>query len=101
MDDQVETLTPEAEAEAITRAIAEFVEHRAVIEQAKGVLMAVYEIDEPAAFDLLKWRSQHTNTKLRLVAEQLMTHCRSRQWRRLRPVVDQMFLHTHERINGE
>jgi hypothetical protein len=64
-------------------------------------LIAVYDIDEQAAFDLLKLRSQHTNTKLRLLAEQLMEDCRSRRWRTLRPVVDQTFLQARERINAE
>ena len=34
-------------------AIAPIVENRAVIEQAKGVLMAVYDIDADSAFELL------------------------------------------------
>ena len=31
---------------------------RAIIEQAKGMLMAAYDIDAEAAFNLLRWRSQ-------------------------------------------
>ena len=77
--DQIEGWTPQGEADAITKAVAEIIEHRAVIEQAKGVLMAVYSIDAQAAFDLLRWGSQHTNTKLRVVAEQLTTGFRSLQ----------------------
>ncbi len=77
--DQIEGWTPQGEADAITKAVAEIIEHRAVIEQAKGVLMAVYSIDAQAAFDLLKWGSQHTNTKLRVMAEQLTTGFRSLQ----------------------
>jgi len=34
--------------------------------------MYIYRIDSAAAFDLLKWRSQETNTKLRTLAEQLL-----------------------------
>ena len=77
--DQIEGWTPQGEADAITKAVAEIIEHRAVIEQAKGVLMAVYRIDAQAAFDLLRWGSQHTNTKLRVMAEQLTTGFRSLQ----------------------
>ncbi|MGA9674213.1 MAG: ANTAR domain-containing protein [Mycobacterium sp.] len=77
--DQIEGWTPQGEADAITKAVAEIIEHRAVIEQAKGVLMAVYSIDAQAAFDLLRWGSQHTNTKLRVMAEQLTTGFRSLQ----------------------
>ena len=32
------------------------------------MLMLVYGIDADTAFDLLRWRSQHTNVKLRLLA---------------------------------
>ena len=77
--DQIEGWTPQGDADAITKAVAEMIEHGAVIEQAKGVLMAVYSIDAQAAFDLLRWGSQHTNTKLRVVAEQLTTGFRSLQ----------------------
>jgi hypothetical protein len=58
-----------AREEIITARVAEITEHRAVIEQAKGMLMLVYGLDEDAAFDLLKWRSQSSNVKLRRLAE--------------------------------
>jgi AmiR/NasT family two-component response regulator len=41
---------------------------RAIIEQAKGILMARNSIDADAAHQLLKTRSQHTCTKLSDVA---------------------------------
>ncbi|MET0865283.1 MAG: ANTAR domain-containing protein [Nakamurella sp.] len=44
------------------------VDARAVIEQAKGMLMAEHRIPADHAFDLLRRRSQNTNTKLRDVA---------------------------------
>jgi hypothetical protein len=53
-------------------AIADFTEHRAIIEQAKGVLMMTYAITADRAFDILVWRSQETNTKLRKLAAQLV-----------------------------
>ena len=31
--------------------------------------MLVYRVDADAAFELLKWRSQETNVKLRILAE--------------------------------
>jgi ANTAR domain/PAS fold len=58
-----------AREELITARVAEITEHRAVIEQAKGMLMLVYGLDEDAAFDLLRWRSQSGNVKLRRLAE--------------------------------
>ena len=56
----------------LTRAMATVVESRAVIDQAKGVLMAAYGIDADRAFDILKWRSQDTQVKLRTVASRFM-----------------------------
>jgi hypothetical protein len=58
-----------AQEEIITARVAEITEHRAEIEQAKGMLMLVYGLDEAAAFELLRWRSQSSNVKLRLLAE--------------------------------
>ena len=46
--------------------------HKALIEQAKGVVMALRGVDGPAAFQVLATRSQHANTKLHFVAEELV-----------------------------
>jgi PAS domain S-box-containing protein len=48
------------------------VDHRAIIEQAKGMLMAVYDVSAEAAFSILKWRSQELNVKLHDVAAKLV-----------------------------
>jgi AmiR/NasT family two-component response regulator len=45
---------------------------RARIEQAKGVLMAAYGISEERAFDVLAWRSQETNMKVRDLAARFL-----------------------------
>jgi len=58
--------------ERVSAAIAEIAENRAVIEQAKGMLMVVYGISAEAAFDLLRWRSQEGNVKLRVLAQQVV-----------------------------
>jgi PAS domain S-box-containing protein len=42
--------------------------NRELIEQAKGVLVALYDIDADSAFSILRWRSQQTNVKLARVA---------------------------------
>lgn len=60
--------------------MAQIVGNRALIEQAKGVLMVVYNIDADAAFDLLKEQSEQTNIKVRFLAEQLMPDFRSLCW---------------------
>jgi fructose-specific component phosphotransferase system IIB-like protein len=57
--------------EIVTEAVAEIAEARAVIEQTKGMLMLIYRISAESAFELLRWRSQETNTKLRTLAEQI------------------------------
>jgi PAS domain S-box-containing protein len=46
--------------------------NREVIEQAKGMLMIIYNLDAGAAFQLLKWRSQEHNVKLNVVAQRLV-----------------------------
>jgi len=62
-----------ASQDSLTAVLAEITETRAVIEQAKGMLMAIYGLSDDLAFDLLRWRSQHTNTKVRALAQQLVT----------------------------
>ena len=59
---------------AIPRNYEEIVTHRAPIEQAKGMLMAVYDLAPDIAFDILRWRSQELNIKLHDVAGELVTH---------------------------
>jgi hypothetical protein len=62
--------------EIITARVAQITESRAVIEQAKGMLMLVYGLDEDSAFDLLRWRSQASNTKVRRLAEHIVANFR-------------------------
>ncbi|MFC9434724.1 PAS and ANTAR domain-containing protein [Nocardia sp. NPDC057030] len=45
---------------------------RVAIEQVKGVLMVVYGISAEQAFRVLRWRSQETNVKLRVLAERVL-----------------------------
>lgn len=56
----------------VSAAVAEIAENRAAIEQAKGMLMLIYRISGESAFELLKWRSQDTNVKLRVLADQVL-----------------------------
>ncbi|MET3807773.1 PAS domain S-box-containing protein [Nakamurella sp. UYEF19] len=58
--------------EEIGRAVARSSETRAVIDQAKGVLMATMDLDEEQAFELLRWHSSYTNMKLRDLAALLL-----------------------------
>ena len=52
--------------------MAEAMRSRAVIEQAKGMLMSERRIDADQAFDQLVKLSQHANVKLREVAERIV-----------------------------
>ncbi|MGV0634263.1 PAS and ANTAR domain-containing protein [Mycolicibacillus trivialis] len=49
----------------VSTVVSEVTESRAVIEQAKGILMAAHGITAERAFDVLVWRSQETNIKVR------------------------------------
>ncbi|MEU8901511.1 PAS and ANTAR domain-containing protein [Nocardia sp. NPDC048505] len=69
--DVTDTLSENRRA-TLDETLPDLIEARAVIEQAKGVLMLVYGISADQAFKVLQWRSQDTNTKLRRVAELLI-----------------------------
>jgi hypothetical protein len=87
----------------IGKAIAEVVAHRAIIEQAKGMLSVIYGLDDRAAFDVLRWRSQTTNTKLRALAGQLIADFRAAHRSPNPPpraIYDQLLLTAHERLDG-
>jgi PAS domain S-box-containing protein len=99
-------VTPPEELQAaiITEAVAEIAEHRAAIEQAKGILMLVYRIEAEAAFDLLKWRSQETNVKLRVLAEQLIIDVGALEYGETVPprsTFDRLLLTVHRRVRAK
>jgi hypothetical protein len=81
-------------------AIADFTEHRAVIEQAKGVLMMTYAVSAERAFDILVWRSQVTNTKLRKLASQIVDDFTAELQvpAGIRERADHLLLTAHERV---
>jgi hypothetical protein len=57
---------------AIRDAFRQLARHRAVIEQAKGMVMLGYRVDADQAFALLRWHSNQHNIKLHLLAHQLV-----------------------------
>ncbi|CPR67452.1 PAS and ANTAR domain-containing protein [Mycobacteroides abscessus subsp. abscessus] len=57
--------------ELVSERVAQIADNRAGIEQVKGMLMLVYDIEEDVAFGVLTWLSQHHNVKVRALAEQL------------------------------
>lgn len=94
----------QAREDAVTEVVAEIAEARGAIEQAKGMLMLIYRINADAAFELLKWRSQETNTKLRLLAEQLAEDFLNLDYSETLPsraVLDRLLLTTHLRVSPE
>jgi hypothetical protein len=88
--------------QALDDSLPELLESRAAIEQAKGALMLVYRIDADAAFELLLWRSQHTNTKLRALAAQIIAELDTVEFQSddLRRQFDHVLLTAHERIDS-
>lgn len=89
--------------EVISEAVAEIAEARGPIEQAKGMLMLIYRIDADVAFEVLRWRSQETNVKLRLIAEQLSADFLGLDYEdRLpdRTVFDRLLLTVHQRVSS-
>ncbi|MEE2059291.1 PAS and ANTAR domain-containing protein [Rhodococcus artemisiae] len=58
--------------EGVDEAVSALTGARAVIEQAKGILIAVYAISAQHAFEILTWRSQESNVKVRALSEQLV-----------------------------
>ena len=58
--------------ETISDKVQAIVSHREIIDQAKGMLMAIYQLSADAAFEVLKWRSQEHNIKLSTVAAKLV-----------------------------
>jgi hypothetical protein len=97
--DVTETLD-ENRREVLDEMLPQVVEARAVIEQAKGALRLVYGISDEQAFNLLRWRSQESNTKVRELAAQLVAELDTlaSASARLRSDFDHLFLTVHQRI---
>lgn len=58
--------------DAVDEAVSALTSSRASIEQVKGVLMLAYGVSADHAFGILAWRSQESNTKLRVLAQQII-----------------------------
>jgi len=96
------TLSRPERDELVSAALAEIAVHRAVIDQVKGMLMLIYRIDADQAFEILRWRSQETNVRLRRYVEQVGTELRA-----LEPApfdvgaVDRVVMTAHLRTNPD
>jgi PAS domain S-box-containing protein len=88
--------------EMVSEAVAEIAESRGVIEQAKGMLRLVYRINAETAFELLRWRSQETNIKLRVLAEQIAADFTAQEYQDSLPPrseFDRLLLTAHQRVS--
>jgi PAS domain S-box-containing protein len=86
----------------VTARVGEVADSRAPIEQAKGMLMLIYDVNAEVAFGLLKWLSQENNVKLRSLAEQLCADLRAVAAGGIvsKRVFDHSLLTAHERIDS-
>jgi GAF domain-containing protein len=66
-------------ARALSAQLEAAMASRSVIEQAKGVIMAVRAVDQDTAFDLLRRTSQAENRKLRQIAVEIVEAAASRR----------------------
>lgn len=69
-------VTTELRAETIHQTqsdIARAIDSHRVIDQAQGILMLAYAMTAQQAFHLLRWLSQRHNTKVRVMAERVIT----------------------------
>ena len=97
------TPTDAMAAELVPAAVAEIAENRAPIEQAKGMLMLIYRVDADAAFELMRWRSQVANVKLRILAEQLLADfagLADGDTMAPRAIFDHLLLTAHQRVDA-
>lgn len=67
----ISSFTEQVDEDLVTARLTDIAANRAGIEQAKGMLMLIYGIDEESAFNLLRRLSQETNVRLRPLAEQI------------------------------
>ncbi len=70
--DITDTLDETTVSDTVDDVVADLTASRGAIEQAKGMLMAIYAIPADRAFDVLVWHSQQTNIKVRDIAETLL-----------------------------
>ncbi|MFB1296555.1 PAS and ANTAR domain-containing protein [Mycobacterium sp. pW049] len=90
----------EARRDALNNSLPDLFAARAEIEQAKGALMLVYGVGADQAFELLQWRSQQTNVKLRSLAARIVEEFHTVRAERddLRREFDHLLLTVHQRV---
>jgi ANTAR domain len=67
------------------------------------MLMVIYRTSAESAFELLRWRSQETNTKLRVLAEQITREFLELSYEEELPprsTYDRLLLTAHHRVDA-
>jgi AmiR/NasT family two-component response regulator len=93
-----------AQEKAVTDAVVAINAGRESIHYVCGILMLIYRVAPDEAFEVLKWRSQETNVKLRKIADQLLTDIRELEYDdRLPPrqTFDRLLMTVHERVSAD
>ncbi|GAA3705833.1 hypothetical protein GCM10022204_24240 [Microlunatus aurantiacus] len=81
---------------AANHAVNQSAEHRAAIEQAKGIIMVTHRVDADCAFELLRRHSQNTNTKVHDLADHLVGHVTTLHLETARAQVDALLQQPYE-----
>ncbi|HEY6575094.1 MAG TPA: ANTAR domain-containing protein, partial [Mycobacterium sp.] len=93
-----------AQQAAVTDAVIEINAGREAIHYVCGILMLVYRIGPDDAFEVLRWRSQESNVKLRKLADQLLTDIRELAYDDCVPprkTFDHLLMTVHERVSSD
>lgn len=99
--DATETLSVDVQR-SISKMVAEVEERRAVINQAIGIIRMTYGVSAERGFEVLRWRSQQTNVKLRDIATKFVDELVMRPVTpAVREYVDHVLLTAHERPGPE
>jgi PAS domain S-box-containing protein len=84
---------------SVTEVVAEVEARRAIINQAIGIIRMAYGVSAEQAFEVLTWRSQVTNVKLRKIAERFVQELSEKPTgRSTRSDVDHVLLTAHEPV---
>ena len=82
---------------SVTKVVAAVDERRAAIHQAIGIIRMAYGVSAERAFEVLTWRSQQTNVKLRVIARQFVDRLTGQPLAsQVRACVDHALLTAHE-----
>lgn len=82
---------------SVTKVVAAVDERRAAIHQAIGIIRMAYGVSAERAFEVLTWRSQQTNVKLRVIARQFVDRLTGQPLAsQVRARVDHALLTAHE-----